>query len=51
MKRICSQCHKRPARYKYKGRYSKDVDHDLCLQCYRNIKESSYQNQKAEREK
>jgi len=37
MPKCCSECSKRPRKYRYKGRFSTDKQHDLCLQCFRNL--------------
>lgn len=33
----CSNCGKHPRKYRYKGRVSTDRQHDLCLQCFRDL--------------
>jgi len=44
-KRLCSECGKRPARFRYRGRVKRDSDHDLCMQCFREAEEANKQNQ------
>ena len=37
--KLCSECGKRPAKFKYRGVVKSDNDHDMCLQCFRSAVE------------
>ena len=45
MARICGECGKRPAIFKYKGRIKADADHHVCLKCFRSMSESNFQKE------
>jgi len=47
-KRVCSECGKRPAKFRYRGRVKRDSDHDLCMQCFRQQAEVNKQSQEKE---
>lgn len=36
---LCVLCNKRPALFKYKGEVKRDRDHNVCLQCFRSIRD------------
>lgn len=39
---LCRQCGKRPARFvDRRGHVKSDEEHDLCLQCYRALREAT----------
>jgi protein-arginine kinase activator protein McsA len=38
--KLCKQCHKRPAKFSYKGEIRADKDHELCMQCFRSNSDS-----------
>lgn len=40
-KRMCRECEKRPAKFIYKGYVKADADHDLCMQCYRKLRDAT----------
>jgi hypothetical protein len=45
VQRLCSVCGRRPAKFKYKREFRADPDHDLCLQCFRSLRESNDQKE------
>jgi hypothetical protein len=49
MTQLCSECERRPARYRLNvngGIFQARRNHDLCLQCFRSKVEASRQEQK-----
>ena len=34
-RRVCRQCERHPARFRYRGEVRADRDHDMCFQCFR----------------
>ena len=37
-RRLCRECGVRPARFCFRGVVKRDRKHDLCLQCWRSLK-------------
>jgi len=45
---LCALCHKRPAKFKRKGKVKHDKDHDLCQQCFRSVADANWAARKKE---
>lgn len=41
MRRVCGECGKRPAKFRYRKWVRADDDHWLCFQCWRALRQSN----------
>lgn len=37
MAHTCRRCCRRPAKFRYRGRWKADADHDFCRQCWKSV--------------